>query len=211
MFISPHKYKTISKKNFNNKAATYFDTWDGKYSLLMYTDVIKKINARSYNSILDIGCGPGVMLARILNHREEAYACGLDFSSKMIDQATILLNKRAELVIGDAENLPWKDETFDVLVCNSSFHHYPEPYKVLKEMKRVLKYNGRLILADPWWNGFLRFFINLYLKTPFNVEGDFKIYSQKEIIEICTLCGFKVIDFDNPIGKYYIITATIAN
>ncbi|MCX5779924.1 MAG: methyltransferase domain-containing protein [Firmicutes bacterium] len=206
-----NEYKIKSKRNFDKKAANYFNTWDGKYSLHMYGEVIKTINTRPFKSILDVGCGPGAMLDRILNHHAEVQACGIDFSEKMIEKAAELLAGKSELVTGDADNLPWADKSFDVIVCNSSFHHYPEPQKVLWEMKRVLKTNGRLIIADPWWPVIYRFLINLYLRTPMNLEGDFRIYSEKEIMEMFAECGFKDIKTDNPIGKYYIVTATADN
>lgn len=205
------KNKERNRRNFNNKAEHYFETWDGKYSLLMYGEVIKIINMYSYYSILDVGCGPGVMLARIMNQRGDVNACGIDISDKMIMKANELLKNRAELIAGDADRLPWDDNAFDVLVCNASFHHYPEPYKVLQEMKRVLKPTGRLIIADPWWPGIIRYFINLYLKTPFNIDGDYKIYSEKEIMKLLNECGFKIGNYVNPIGNYYVITAVIGN
>lgn len=202
------KYKQRSKNNFDRKAADYFNTVDGRYSLLMYGEVIEKINAHPFNSILDVGCGTGVMMARILNHHGHAFACGIDLSEKMIEQAEESLKGNAELVTGDSDNLPWLDDSFDTLVCNCSFHHFPEPIKVLLEMKRVLKPQGRIILADPWWSGIIRHVINLYLRSPFNLAGDYRIYSEKEIVEILNRCGFKRIKWHNPIGKYYILTAT---
>lgn len=209
MSRSIDKYKINSKRSFDKKAGDYFNTWDGKYSLLMYGEVIKTINTRPFKSILDVGCGPGAMLERILNHHGEVQASGIDFSERMIEKAEELLAGKAELVTGDADSLPWDDDSFDVVVCNASFHHYPEPQKVLSEMKRVLRTKGRLIVADPWWSVIYRFLINLYLKTPINMEGDFRIYSEKEIKEMFSECGFKSLKSDNPIGKYYIVTAVV--
>ncbi|MEQ8236615.1 MAG: class I SAM-dependent methyltransferase [Syntrophomonadaceae bacterium] len=203
------KNKNRNRKNFNKKAARYFETIDGKYSLLMYGEVIDRINRRSFSSILDVGCGPGAMLARILNHHAEAEAFGLDLSDRMIEKADKSLNGRAVFKVGDADSLPWSENSFDILVCNASFHHYPEPYKVLNEMKRVLKPNGWLVMADPWWTAILRSIINLYCKTPFNLEGDYHIYSQKEIVDLLVNCGYVNIEFENPIGKYYIVSAAV--
>lgn len=203
------KYKVTSKKNFDDKAANYFDTWDGKYSALMYKDVIEKIKKQSFSSVLDIGCGTGAMLSLIAEQNKNISLNGIDFSKEMITQATRLLDNNINLVCGDADNLPWEDNYFDLIICTSSFHHYPEPYKVLNEMRRVLNPTGRLIIADPWWCGIYRLFINLYLKTPFNLKGDYRIYSKKEIVHIINKCGFKVIEFENPNGKYYIITVAI--
>ena len=53
----------------------------------------------------------------------------------MIEMAKKNLGNSAELKVGDSEYMPWKDNFFDVIVCNASFHHYPNPEKVLSEMK----------------------------------------------------------------------------
>lgn len=209
MSNAANKYKIRSKKNFDKKAANYFDTWDGKYSLLMYGEVINRINRYSFRSILDVGCGPGVMLSRVINHHGNAQAFGIDLSENMIKKASELLTGKAELVVGDSEDLPWEENTFDIVVCNSSFHHYPEPVKVLSEMRRVLKPKGGLIMADPWWTGILRYFINIYCKSPFNLEGDFHIYSEKEIVQMLRECGFMSMECENPIGKYYVVSAMV--
>lgn len=206
---SNNRYKIKSKKNFNKKASKYFNTLDGIYSALMYPGVIEKINMQSYSSILDVGCGTGVLLSLIAEQNKDISLNGIDFSEEMIKQATQLLDKKVNLICGDSDDLPWNDNNFDLIICTSSFHHYPEPYKVLNEMKRVLKPAGRLIIAEPCWIGIIRFLLNLYIKSPFNIEGDYRIYSKKEMLKICSECGFKVIDFDNPVGKHYIITAVI--
>lgn len=202
-----NKYKAKSKSNFDKKAEDYFNTWDGKYSELMYAGVMEKINKFSFYSILDVGCGPGVMLSRIIKQNGNIQACGIDFSAKMLEKAAELLQDKAQLVLGDADCLLWNDNTFDLVICNSSFHHYPEPLTVLMEMRRVLKPDGRLIIADPWWSAPKRFFINLYLKSPLNLEGDVKIYSEQEFKLLLMKSGFESVEWEKVIGKYCIVSA----
>ena len=71
-------------------------------------------------------------------------------SPGMVEKSRELLGERADLRVGDSEHLPWNDESFDIVTCIASFHHYPNPEPVLREMKRVLKHGGSLIIADPW-------------------------------------------------------------
>ena len=53
-----------------------------------------------------------------------------------------------EFRIGDVEQLPYEDDTFDVITCSHSFHHYPNKDKAMSEMYRVLKPDGRLMIID---------------------------------------------------------------
>ena len=62
---------------------------------------------------------------------------GLDLSEKNIEEAkkrNILLKKDCEFVVGDAHNLPFKDETFDVVVSISAIRYVPNPEKAIKEI-----------------------------------------------------------------------------
>ena len=57
--------------------------------------------------------------------------------------------EKADLRVGDSENLPFDDDTFDMITCTDSFHHYPNSENVLAEIRRVLRPQGRLLIADP--------------------------------------------------------------
>ena len=75
---------------------------------------------------------------------------GIDLSSQMIEKAKHQLKNKATLVVGDSENLPFFDQTFDIVYCNDSFHHYPNPQKAIAEIYRVLKIGGTLIIGDTY-------------------------------------------------------------
>lgn len=201
------RYKNKSLHNFNRIADGYDQSWDGKWSALMYEDVLQKIDERPFKSMLDVGCGTGNLLSRVIDQYDDVRVSGIDFSTNMLNVASEVLGSNVELVLGDAEQLPWPDNSFDLLVCNSSFHHYPEPLTVLMEMRRVLKSDGRVIIADPWWSRTIRFLINLYLRTPLNVEGDVRIYSQQEYKWLLSKCGFQSIEWEKPSNKYCIAHA----
>lgn len=206
--LKKHKSKTLN--NFNKIAAGYDQSWDGKWSALMYDDVLNRIDEQPFQTMLDVGCGTGNLLSKVIQQYEDVKVSGIDFSPKMLNIAAENLGDYAELRLGDAEDLPWPDNSFDLLVCNSSFHHYPEPLKVLMEMRRVLKSNGRVIIADPWWSRTIRFLINIYLRTPLNMEGDVRIYSQQEYRWLLSRTGFQSIEWEKPTDKYCIAQAVNA-
>jgi SAM-dependent methyltransferase len=106
--------------------------------------------------ILDVGCGDGVLATRLAF--EGARVTGLDASAEMIAAA----RRRAkaagvdiELVEGDASNLPFPAEPFDLVVSVATLCFSDDPQGPIREMIRVLKPNGRLILGElgrwnPW-------------------------------------------------------------
>ena len=83
----------------------------------------------------------------MIKNKFNAKISGIDLSKGMIKKSREILGANVDLKVGDSENLLWGDNTFDVIICNASFHHYPNPLAVLKEMKRVLKADGRIIIA----------------------------------------------------------------
>jgi ubiquinone/menaquinone biosynthesis C-methylase UbiE len=181
----------------------------GKYTEPMHYSLIKELEGRSFKTLLDVGCGNGIFLSMVLN-KFDVEVSGIDISPGMIEKSKELLDSRADLKVGDSEHLPWNDGSFDVVTCSASFHHYPNPELVLKEMRRVLRPDGILMIADPFTsNELLRFFANILIK--FSKSGDVKIYSQKEMQELLEKCGFTLIKWETEgkkLKKYFLIIAT---
>jgi ubiquinone/menaquinone biosynthesis C-methylase UbiE len=99
---------------------------------------------------LDVACGPA-MLVLALAPRVR-FARGLDLTEEMLRQARALqLERQVSNVAfdcGEAEQLPYPDAAFDLVTCECSLHHMLRPELVLKEMIRVMKPAGRLLLTD---------------------------------------------------------------
>ncbi len=96
--------------------------------------------------VLDVGCGPGFFTAALAKvaHR----AVGLDGTPAFLRAAAAMGIENVHLILGDAAAMPIRDETFEIVACRAVFHHLPRPDVVLDEMVRVLKANGRILLAD---------------------------------------------------------------
>jgi ubiquinone/menaquinone biosynthesis C-methylase UbiE len=182
-----------------------------KYTEPMQRTLIEELEGRVFKTLLDVGCGNGTFLSKVLN-KFNVEVSGIDISPGMIDKSKELLDGRANLKVGDSEHLPWNDSSFDVVTCIASFHHYPAPELVLNEMKRVLKQEGILIIADPFTtNNLLRFFANLLIK--FSKSGDVRIYSQKEMIILLEKCGFKLIKWEiqgKKLKQFFVVVATFS-
>ncbi|MDD6794050.1 MAG: methyltransferase domain-containing protein [Clostridiaceae bacterium] len=191
--------------HFNKTAERYDESYDGQFVKCMYNEIIERVSKLNAKSILDLGCGNGNIL-KILEEKANAKLFGLDLSENMIKEARKKLDINTELTVGDAEKLPYKDAQFDVVICNASFHHYIKPDVVVKEIKRVLKKNGVLILGDPTAQiKLLLKIINFFLHH--TNSGDFKIYSKEEITNLLADNGLKVENYKLLTPRVFVLNA----
>jgi len=100
------------------------------------TPLYKKVRIKSCKKILDVGCGSGVITLEIVKRAKGKVIC-IDNNPEMIKNAKKVLKKyRVELIIGDANNLPFKKNSFDLVVCNLLLMWVKNPQKVVDEMTR---------------------------------------------------------------------------
>lgn len=111
--------------------------------------VAERAGIKEGDSALDIATGSGVTARKLSGLAgEKGNVCGLDVSFKVLQDAV----KRAKnegltnitYIQGDAEELPFKDDSVDAVTCTFAFHAIPNPEKSLKEMSRVLKPDGKI-------------------------------------------------------------------
>lgn len=98
--------------------------------------------------VLDVGANSGEMM-RLLQTAKQCRVKGVDLSLLAIEEAK---KKGTKVLYADAENLPFKDASFDVVILREVLTHIHEPLKALKEIRRVLKPKGFLIGSAPHAN-----------------------------------------------------------
>lgn len=134
------------------------------------------------NKILDVGCGTGTVAMKIakgLDYKSESLVVGLDAAPRMIDVARKKTKslKNIRFDTGIAEQLPYKDCTFDAVISTFFFHHinFELKKKALQEIWRVIKRDGAVVIVD--------------IDTPTNIFGRlcawcaYLIFRQEEIRE----------------------------
>ncbi len=131
----------------------FFDLWSRVYDIpAVQRAVYKPVQDAVMGAlgdprdVLDLGCGTGLLTARIAEERPGARVVGCDFSAGMLGQAAARTSA-AVFVQGDAMHLPVRDASVDVVTCTESFHWYPDQERALAEMRRVLRPGGRLLVA----------------------------------------------------------------
>lgn len=110
--------------------------------------------------VLDVGCGDGTV-GNFLQENLGAKVLGIDISKEAVEKA-----KKSGLdarVCSSEEKFPFKDQSFDVVFWGDNAEHLFNPGICLKEIKRVLKEKGRLILSCPNM-GYWRYRIHYFLK-----------------------------------------------
>jgi ubiquinone/menaquinone biosynthesis C-methylase UbiE len=136
-------------KQFFNKIAHKWD--DLKQQIIGDFDlngtILKHVKRCAY--AVDMGCGTGTLLRRLKDLSD--FTVGVDSSPQMLEQARKLFtaeNGSIELRLGELEHLPIGDNQADYVIISMVLHHIPAPEKTIAEAARILKSNGRLIIAD---------------------------------------------------------------
>ncbi len=138
--------------------------------------VIQTIQAKKWDSVsvLEVGSGPG-LLARAFHERvgrkKNIVFTGIDSSEEMIRRArkvTRPFKDYTSFLKGDASSLPFSGNSFDVVVCKDSFHEFSKAKKSLREMIRVVRKGGWVIIQDIRRDVSVKWCPGIYnQKTPF--------------------------------------------
>ncbi len=122
--------------------------------------------------VLDIGCGTGLLLEAFLTATDGAAEIhGLDRSPAMLDVARDRLGTRADLTVGDATDMPYGNDTFDIVTCSLMLHELDTDLAraILAEADRVARPNATIIITD-YYVGSLRFKGRLWRAFSYGAE-----------------------------------------
>jgi demethylmenaquinone methyltransferase/2-methoxy-6-polyprenyl-1,4-benzoquinol methylase len=158
--IKPYGDSSKSKKE---EVAQMFDNISGNYDQLnrmisfgadvkWRKKVLKMVSDAKPKSILDIATGTGDLAILFAQTKAEKIV-GLDISVGMLDVGRdkikrLNLDHRIEMIVGDSENLPFEDESFDVVTVSFGIRNFEHLEIGLAEIKRVLSKNGQLIVLE---------------------------------------------------------------
>jgi len=144
------------------------ENWDDKFDYLKLTrslylniDYLQFLIEKVWKitkkvDVIDFGCGYGYLglVLMPLLPNGSSYT-GVDISEELINKGKEIFEKlpfNHKFILSSANNVPEKDDTFDIAICNSVLMHIPEPDAVLAEMKRITKNDGMIITCESNWN-----------------------------------------------------------
>lgn len=167
--------------------------------------IIDGINPQKGEKIVDLGCGTGYYLFLLSNLGINLDLTGFDYDKKAICEAVELLyEKKIKFVTGDLHKIPFVDKSFDKAVMSEVLEHVEEDTQVLREIYRILKPNGILVISVPsidypfFWdpiNFILQHFFKTHIKVGFFSglwSGHLRLYSLSELRIKIEKVGFKI-------------------
>jgi ubiquinone/menaquinone biosynthesis C-methylase UbiE len=183
----------------------FFDGWSRQYddfrisTWFRYTQelAMQQFVWRPGSRLLDVGCGTGYATLYAAALLPQGKACGIDISQSMLDRAAAKIpleaKERVEFRQAGAENIPYPSGEFDYVLCTNSFHHYDQPMRALREMHRVLRPGGSLVIFEnapdlslyTWlWDRWLRIF----------EKGHVRYYPSYELGAMIKSAGYKDVE-----------------
>ncbi len=158
--------------------------------------------------VLEIGCGNGTGAKLIKKYFSPKEIYAVDLDERMIKLAKENnTDSSIYFEVGDASSLKYKSNQFDAIFDFGIIHHIPNWKDCLKELKRVLKPGGKLILEDlsiETFNGFFGWFMKKTLKHPYDT-----MYKRNDFIDYLKTLDFNIVREQSyhPMIKYFVVIA----
>lgn len=199
--ISIHSKYSVNKIGFGNWIISNYEIKEGM-------------------QILELGCGTGDMWKEHIDLLDNVSEIILtDFSAGMLQSAKELLgeNEHISYEVVDIQNIPYGDNSFDIVISNMMLYHVPDIHKGLAEVQRVLKENGTFYCATYGENGIIQYITSLLkaynvqskLNQNFTLQNGTDILSQHfdHVSRIDYEDSLKVTDIDDMIDYVYSLSA----
>lgn len=135
----------------------YFNRWAARYDRSLgqiwfqenHRLIVQAVDPPPDARILDLGCGTGQLAARLAQWVPRGTVCGVDPAEEMIRVARRgYRRKNLSFEVGSSHVIPADAGAFDIVVSTISFHHWARPAESLRDIARVLRPGGRLLVLD---------------------------------------------------------------
>jgi ubiquinone/menaquinone biosynthesis C-methylase UbiE len=166
------------------ESAEAYARWEYELGRGLLERYAERFGALAGKDVLDIGCGLG---GKTVAYAEAgATVTGIDIEQSNIVHCIEFSREyecAAAFSVGDAESLPFRNGTFDLVVANDSMEHFARPEAALTELERVLRPGGLIFLFFTPWRSPLGSHLYDYIRTPWcNL-----LFSERVIEELLTV------------------------
>lgn len=164
----PEKFDYITHYKTDSEEFDYFEERTGATEhdeRRVHEYILSNVNDE-VSSILDVGSGSAWVAKHFNDKNMQIFS--FDISKTNVQKAKSLVNTNMHIpIVGDSFNLPFKDEAIEVVIASEIIEHVIDPRKFVKELLRVVKPNGKVIITTPYKEK-LRYYLCVHCnkKTP---------------------------------------------
>jgi ubiquinone/menaquinone biosynthesis C-methylase UbiE len=141
---------TVQPQTVFGQRAAFYTTSAVHKDKVVLDRLVELVRVRSTDRVLDVATGTGHTAFAFAPHAREVIAT--DITPEMLSEGGRLRDAggitNVEFQLADAHDLPFEDESFDVVTCRRAAHHFTDVRRALREMCRVLRPGGRLVIDD---------------------------------------------------------------
>lgn len=149
--LSDSSYKQADAASYD-LAAIEFDRLTERFNGPLAARMLEFAQLRASDHVLDVGTGTGLIALRAGSFAKSGCIIGIDHSPGMLEQASVKARRsRLDDLVRfqrmDAERLEFPDQCFDAVLSLYALYHFPEPLAAIREMHRVLRTGGRVVIG----------------------------------------------------------------
>ncbi len=158
------RIKRDVKEHYDKLADTYDDLY-GEEQKAKIESALNLISSRRFDAAVDVGCGTGLLFNSIKDR--STIIIGVDISRKLLRRAHEKTRNKSNIMLinADADHLPFKEETFDMIFMITVLQNLPDYISTLKEISRVSRRNGLILLTGLKRSFEKREFYNLLVES----------------------------------------------
>jgi demethylmenaquinone methyltransferase/2-methoxy-6-polyprenyl-1,4-benzoquinol methylase len=193
-----------TKDYFDNVA----DTWDERFHTPKLSQFLEKLvpqfGLTSGQNVLDVGTGTGVLIPYLTKAvGPDGSVSAIDFSEKMVQKCNKKHShlKNFKVQIGNIEETTFPPESFDAVVCFGVFPHLDHKEKALQNINRMLKPNGKLVIAHALSTKELK----AHHKNASSAVMHDTLPEKAEMTKLLQQTGFTQISIKDEPGRYLCI------
>jgi 2-polyprenyl-3-methyl-5-hydroxy-6-metoxy-1,4-benzoquinol methylase len=170
---------------------------DPRYFEGVRPDFVAMLPRSSESAILEVGCGTGATGQLALREHKCAKYCGIELLSSAARSAERVLS---EVIQGDVESLaiPWSPGTFDAVIMSEVLEHLRDPWKVLNDVRRVMREGGMVYASSPNISHYRIILMLMRGRWDLTEAGPMdrthlRWFTPHTYAELFTSCGFEVV------------------